>query len=77
MNWAIKIISKTLMTKISHISWGVTTKGFDKGIYSNHHVILADFDSFILPKAWLRGINIVNIFLLNKLLCNLSLKIIN
>ena len=22
MNWAIKIISKTLMTKISHISWG-------------------------------------------------------
>ena len=21
MNWAIKIISKTLMTKISHISW--------------------------------------------------------
>ena len=28
MNWAIKIISKTLMTKISHISWGVTTKAF-------------------------------------------------
>ena len=25
---AIKIISKTLMTKISHISWGVTTKAF-------------------------------------------------
>ena len=34
MNWAIKTISKTLMTKISHISWGgyykggVTTKAF-------------------------------------------------
>ena len=28
MNWAIKIISKTLTTKISHISWGVTTKAF-------------------------------------------------
>ena len=34
MNWVIKIISKTLMTKISHISWGgydkegVTTKAF-------------------------------------------------
>ena len=27
MNWAIKIILKTLMTKISHISWG----GYDKG----------------------------------------------
>ena len=29
MNWAIKIISKTLMTKISHISWG----GYDKDFY--------------------------------------------
>ena len=29
MNWAIKIISKTLMTKISHISWW----GYDKGFY--------------------------------------------
>ena len=28
MNWAIKIISKTLMTKISHISWEVTIKAF-------------------------------------------------
>ena len=28
MNWEIKIISKTLMAKISHISWGVTTKAF-------------------------------------------------
>ena len=28
MNWAIKIISKTLMTKISQISWGVTTMAF-------------------------------------------------
>ena len=31
MNWAIKIISKTLMTKISHISWG----GYDKGFYGS------------------------------------------
>ena len=29
MNWTIKIISKTLMAKISHISWG----GYDKGFY--------------------------------------------
>ena len=29
MNWEIKIISKTLMTKISHISRG----GYDKGFY--------------------------------------------
>ena len=28
MNLAIKIILKTLMTKIAHISWGVTTKAF-------------------------------------------------
>ena len=28
MNWEIKIISKTLMTKIARISWGVTTKAF-------------------------------------------------
>ena len=31
MNWAIKIISKVLMTKISHISWG----GYDKGFYGS------------------------------------------
>ena len=31
MNWAIKIILKTLMTKISHISWG----GYAKGFYGN------------------------------------------
>ena len=29
MNWAIKIITKTLMNEISHISWG----GYDKGFY--------------------------------------------
>ena len=29
MNWVIKIISKTLMTKISHISWD----GYDKGFF--------------------------------------------
>ena len=32
MNWAIKIISKILMNKISHISWG----GYDKGFYGIH-----------------------------------------
>ena len=33
MNLAIKIVSKTLMTKISHISWGGYEKGggYDKG----------------------------------------------
>ena len=38
MNWAIKIISKALMTKISHISWGVTIKAFtvdSSKIYNN------------------------------------------
>ena len=29
MNWAIEIISKALMAKISHVSWG----GYDKGFY--------------------------------------------
>ena len=34
MNWAIKIISKTLMTKILHILWGGYDKGgYDKGFY--------------------------------------------
>ena len=34
MNWVIKIISKALMDKISHISWGVTAKGgYGKGFY--------------------------------------------
>ena len=34
MNWEIKIISKTLMTKISHISWrGYDKGGYDKGFY--------------------------------------------
>ena len=32
MNWTIKIISKTLMTRISHISWG----GYDKSFYGKH-----------------------------------------
>ena len=38
MKKVIKIISKTLMTKISHISWGVMTKAFTvymKLIYAN------------------------------------------
>ena len=34
MNLAIKIILKTLMTKISHISWG----DYDKGFYGNKAV---------------------------------------
>ena len=29
MNWTKKNISKTLITKISHISWG----GYDKGFF--------------------------------------------
>ena len=41
MNWVIKIISKALMTKISHTSWG----SYDKGFYGN---IL-----YIANKIWL------------------------
>ena len=37
MNWAIKIISKTLMIKISNISWGGYDKGgYDKGFYGKN-----------------------------------------
>ena len=36
MNLAIKIILKTLMTKISRISWGDYNKGgYDKGFYGS------------------------------------------
>ena len=38
MNWAIKIISKTLMTKILHISWGVTTKAFTAMHWQNSSI---------------------------------------
>ena len=38
MNWAIKIISKTLMTKIFPISWG----GYDKGFYGIYIVKYLD-----------------------------------
>ena len=45
MNWAIKIISKTLMTKISHILWvgydnGVTTK-----VFTVVHYFLPNYDN--------------------------------
>ena len=40
MNWAIKIITKTLMTKISLISWGGYDKGgYDKGFYGNVFIL--------------------------------------
>ena len=42
MGWAIKIISKTLMTKISHVSWG----GYDKGFYGILLIYVSEF--FIL-----------------------------
>ena len=37
MKWGIKIISKTLMTNISHISWWwcYNKGGYDKGFYGN------------------------------------------
>ena len=41
MNWAIKIISKTLITKISHVSWG----GYDKGFYGIY--VQKSFQKFI------------------------------
>ena len=34
MNWAINMISKSLMAKISHVSWG----GYDKGFYGNNKI---------------------------------------
>ena len=37
----VKIISKTLMTKISHISWG----GYDKGFYGTEN--LNEFSKYI------------------------------
>ena len=43
MNWAIKIILKTLMTKISRISWGLRQGGYDKGFYgiytANYYIL--------------------------------------
>ena len=48
MNWAIKIISKTLMTKIFPISWvGYDKGGFDKGFYGNWFNII-NFNRFII-----------------------------
>ena len=35
MNWAIKIISKILITEFFPISWG----GYDKGFYGNQNAI--------------------------------------
>ena len=35
MNWVRKIISKALMTKILHISWG-----YDKGFYGIHSLFM-------------------------------------
>ena len=38
-----KIISKTLITKISHISWGVTTKGvMTKGVTTKAFMVVVD-----------------------------------
>ena len=53
MNWTIKIISKTLMTKISHVSWRVPTKGgYDKGFYGNYIYCFGWFHKFIEPFFW-------------------------
>ena len=50
MNWAIKIISKALMTKILHISWG----GYDKGFYGTN---VSDILK-ILKGLWLLKVHI-------------------
>ena len=51
MNWAIKIISKELMTKISHISWG----GYDKGgVTTKAFTVLSSRSYFTLKKCILR-----------------------
>ena len=40
MNWVIKMISKSLMITISHVSWGGYDKGgYEKGGYGTHSLI--------------------------------------
>ena len=54
MNSKIKIISKTLMTKISHVSWGgvktkgVTTKAFTvfRSHVMNYYIISIEISGF-------------------------------
>ena len=49
MNWTIKIISKTLMTEIPHISWGVTTKGVTtKGVTTKAFMVMLLINQFYL-----------------------------
>ena len=48
MYWAIKFISKTLMSKIPHISWGVTTKAFT--VYETNDQVISDIWSLF---SWL------------------------
>ena len=46
MNWPIKIIWKTLMTKIPHISW----EGYDKGFYGNLKFLFVCLNAIIFKK---------------------------
>ena len=68
MNWAIKIISKTLMTKISHISWasydkGVTTKAFT--VDKNIKLLSSILSFFTLSGAYILLIkDLIKIYLL-------------
>ena len=53
MYWAIKFISKTLMSKILHISWGVTTKGVTTKaftVYETNDQVISDIWSLF---SWL------------------------
>ena len=43
MNWKIKIIWKTLITKISHISW----EGYDKGFYGTLKILSVCLNAII------------------------------
>ena len=64
MNWAIKIISKTLMTKISHISWRVTTKGATTKAFTVFTFDLGDVN-FLFCELSLKLVQFWFLFILN------------
>ena len=58
MNWAIKMISKSLMTKISHVLWG----GYDKGFYGNLFVSIIKIKYITKELACILTINVKELF---------------
>ena len=64
MNWAIKIISKTLMTKISHISWGGYDKGFCDILVQNLLFNISLLSKHENPKPFIKNYFINTFFLI-------------